>query len=152
MINNLNTARNTGFSAQFRLLSLAAILAGTALVAGCAGDNSRIDAANAQSAGDKGEWALSTSLSEKAYAEYPDVLNEFNLATTYQNTGQNAKATQLYQDLVVKGSTTELTPGRNDNGTPVSASDGNLSDESARRIDQIAGRPSVVVAYPEMDR
>jgi len=152
MKNNLRMTHNTGFSAQFRLFSLSVILAGTSPVAGCAFDNSRTDAANAQSAGDKGEWALSASLSEKAYAEHPDVLNEFNLATGYENTGQNAKATALYQDLVVKGSTTDLTPSKNDNGAPVSASDGNLSNESARRIDQIAGRPSAVVAYPEMDR
>jgi hypothetical protein len=152
MNNYTSLTHSASFPAQFRLFSLAALLAGTALVTGCASDNSRSDAADAQSAGDKGEWALSASLSEKAYAEYPDVLNEFNLATSYQNTGQNAKATALFQDLVVKGSTTELTPGRNDNGVPVAASDGNLSDESARRIDQIAGRPSAVVAYPEMDR
>jgi hypothetical protein len=152
MNNNIHMTRNTGFSAQFRLFSLSVILAGTSLVAGCASDNSRVDAANAQSAGDKGEWALSTSLSEKAYAEHPDVLNEFNLATGYENTGQNAKATALYKDLVVKGSNTELTPSRNDSGAPVSASDGNLSDESARRIDLIAGRPSAVVANPEMNR
>lgn len=150
--NSANTILDVTFPARFRLLSMVIALAGASLVTACAGDNSLRDAADAQSAGNKGNWALETSNSEKAYAVNPTVMNEFNLATGYQNTGQNAKAMTLYQDLVSKGQYTKMNPGRNDDATPVAASDGNMADESARRIELMMGRPSAVVDYPEMDR
>jgi hypothetical protein len=147
-----STIRKYNFNTRFRLVSLGIVLAGASLLVACADNNTLRYAADAQSAGEKGNWALELSNSERAYETHPTASNEFNLATGYENTGQNAKATALYQDLISKGQYTPMTPGRNDDGTPVAASNGNMADESARRIEMINGRPSAVVDYPEMDR
>ncbi|WP_146002798.1 hypothetical protein [Telmatospirillum siberiense] len=137
---------------RFRLCSLAIGFAGASLLTACASDNSLLQGADARSAANKGNWASEVSNAEKASATNPTVVNQFNLATGYQNTGQNDKAIALYQDLVTKGQYTSVNPGRNDDGTPVAAADRNIADESARRIELIMGRPSDVVEYPEMDR
>jgi hypothetical protein len=165
------SGRILALPAGFRRFSLVAALACSSLVTGCAFDNSLRDEADAKSAGDKGQWALSTAFAEKAYAAYPDVSNEFNLATGYENTGQNAKAIALYQDLVIKGRSTGTTPtendelvpiaasdpwqmtsSENDDGSPMASSDPWLSDEAARRIRLMGGQPSGVTEYPEMNQ
>jgi len=51
----------------------------------------------------KFDWVAATPLFEQAYAAHPDVTNEFNLATAYENTGQNAKAIPLYEGVVKDG-------------------------------------------------
>lgn len=149
MSNHHIAPRGVIFPAQARILSLAAVMLGASLLASCAGNNAQLDSAAAQSAGDKGNWASETALAEKAYREDPDLLNEFNLATGYERTGQNAKATALYQDVVVKGKSTTMDANRPDGDSPAAITDANMSDEAGRRIELMAGRPSEVVPDQE---
>jgi hypothetical protein len=152
-LNNQPAARRSfAIPARIRFFSVAVALAGATLLAGCDSGYSLRDEANSSSAGDKGNCAMQTSDSEKAYADHPDVLNEFNLATGYENTGQDVKAAALYQDLIVKGQFTQMQPNSNDNGSPVTNSDTNVADESARRIQLMEGHPSAINDHPEMSR
>jgi hypothetical protein len=91
------------------LRRLSLVLACTVAAAACSVSSLR-DEAGGESETIKGDWAAATPLFEKAYAAHPDVTNQFNLATAYQNTGQTAKAIQLYEAVVLDGQFTITTP------------------------------------------
>ena len=88
-----------------------------------------------QTAAAKGDWNTALSFFARSYREKPSILNEFNLATAYERTGQGALAVALYLDLVDRGRLTEATPVQNANGTfdqKAPASD--IADEARDRL------------------
>jgi hypothetical protein len=88
-----------------------------------------------QTAATRGDWDVALAFFERSYREKPSILNEFNLATAYQRTGQGALAVPLYLDLIDRGRLTEVTPVQNSNGTfdqKQPASD--IADEARERL------------------
>jgi hypothetical protein len=83
----------------------------------------------------RGDWTMALAFFERSYREKPSILNEFNLATAYQRTGQGALAVPLYLDLIDRGRLTEVTPVQNSNGSfdqKAPASD--IADEARERL------------------
>ncbi len=91
-------------------------------------------------AGARGDWSASRELGELSYSERPDIWNEFNLATAYEHTGRTSQAVPLYTDLVERGRSVALVPVQNFDGSWPQAMAPTVSEESARRLDWIAGR------------
>jgi hypothetical protein len=88
-----------------------------------------------QGAAARGDWNTALAFFERSYREKPSILNEFNLATAYQRTGQGALAVPLYLDLIDRGRLTEVTPVQNANGSfdqKAPASD--IADEARERL------------------
>jgi hypothetical protein len=65
----------------------------------------------------RGDWKVALEFSERSYKQTPDIINEFNLATAYQRTGNNALAIPLYIDLEERGQYTPLATLLNYDGT-----------------------------------
>src|SRR5579863_2073033 len=65
--------------------------------------NARRDEFEGEMAAQSGDWKMTLAFSEWSYQQTPDLNNEFNLATAYQHTGNNALAIPLYIDLVNRG-------------------------------------------------
>jgi hypothetical protein len=70
-----------------------------------------------QAAASRGDWNTALTFFVRSYREKPSILNEFNLATAYQRTGQGALAVPLYLDLIDRGRMVEITPVRNTDGS-----------------------------------
>jgi hypothetical protein len=125
---------------RFRMGFLILGMVGCGLLMACGNDLSVGEEANGQSAALKFDWVTATPFFEQAYAAHPDVTNEFNLATAYQSTGQNAKAIPLYEDVVENGKYTltdtgiigQLHPADMDRAPGSQRSD--LSAEAAKRL------------------
>src|ERR1700733_4893302 len=56
-----------------------------------------------QAAAARGDWDTALAFFERSYREKPSILNEFDLATAFQRTGQGALAVPLYLDLIDRG-------------------------------------------------
>lgn len=134
---------------RLRWLSLAIAIACPALVAACGG-GSLGEEATGSSEGMRGDWADATPLFEQAYAAYPDASNQFNLATAYQNSGQNAKATLLYEAVVLDGQYIPMNAGGNIRGTDREAdaipgmTNASLATVASRRLALMASRKAVL--------
>jgi hypothetical protein len=102
---------------------------------------------DAQLASLKGDWVSEVALAGKAYREDPSLLNEFNLATGYKQLGRTVLAIPLYQDLALRGQYIHIDAVYNYDsalyaGVRARHMNSTLSDESVRRLNQIAGRPA----------
>lgn len=125
--------------ARLRNYSLVLAVIGTSLVAGCV-DPAQRDLADANSAASRRNWVQSTAFAERAYAANPTVTTKFNLANAYQRTGQLAKASALYEDVVAEGEFTPSNPVAFVDGTTDPNMLSPLSDEAARRVKVIAAQ------------
>jgi hypothetical protein len=96
---------------RMRTLFLILAMFGCGLMMACSSNISGDEEATGQSDTMKFDWVAATPLFERAYADHPDVTNEFNLATAYENTGQNAKAIPLYEGVVKDGKYTLTNTG-----------------------------------------
>jgi hypothetical protein len=126
-----------------RTLSLALAIAGPALVTACS-DQSLREEAGGESAGVKGDWVAATPLFEQAYAAHPDVVSQFNLATAYENTGQNAKAIALYEAVVLDGDFTETNLSTPTGGVTEPSQGVDLSAEATKRLAIMASRKALL--------
>jgi hypothetical protein len=127
-----------------RMGALALAIVCPALLIACSGEVASRDEANGEMAGMRGDWAAATPMFEKAYAEHPDVVSEFNLATAYENTGQNDKAIALFEVVVIDGYYTEsrlLTPA---GGVAEPNAAIYLSDEATNRMAVMASRKALL--------
>jgi hypothetical protein len=125
-----------------RTLSLLLAVTCVALVTACA-DNAPTEA-TAEADAVRGDWAVAIPLFEEADAAHPGVaVNQFNLATAYENTGQNAKAIALYEAVVIDGqiTPTSILPGSGRVRDPKTAPD--LSAEATRRMAIMASRKAL---------
>jgi len=75
------------------------------------------DEIQGEAASQRGDWKVALEFSERSYKQTPDIINEFNLATAYQRTGNNALAIPLYIDLEERGQYTPLATLLNYDGT-----------------------------------
>lgn len=129
--------------AYLRSSMIALTMACSAFLAGCSNDTSLRDEANGETDALKGDWADATRLFETAYAQHPDVINEFNLATAYENNGQDDKATALYEGVLVDGYYTPTHLSTPD-GDKAEATPGIfLSDEATKRMAVMASRKAL---------
>jgi hypothetical protein len=88
-----------------------------------------------QAAAARGDWNKALAFFQRSYREKPSVLNEFNLATAYQRTGQGALAVPLYLDLIDRGGSTEVTPIQNaDESFDQRAPASDIADEARDRL------------------
>lgn len=102
------------------------------------------DRQDALSAGLRNDWTTQTALAARAFREDPSLVNQFNLATGYENTGRSALAIPLYQDIASRGQYVSIKAAydpRNESrrGRLLLP---NLAAEASRRLDAIAGRPA----------
>lgn len=82
-----------------------------------------------------GDWNAALAFFQRSYREKPSILNEFNLATAYQRTGQGALAVPLYLDLIDRGGSTEVTPIQNtDESFDQKAPASDIADEARDRL------------------
>ena len=136
----LRRGPHRGPSRRLRAVSLVLAVACPAFVMACS-DGSRREEANGESAGMRGDWVAATPLFEQAYAAHPgEVLNQFNLATAYQNTGQTSKAIALYEIVEIDGQFTATNLIASNGGTIDPKSAGDLSAEATRRMAIMASR------------
>jgi hypothetical protein len=137
------------------VLAATAALSGAALAADFSKDinapdsiqNASGDAQSAQTASLAGDWTSEVALAGKAYKEDPSLLNEFNLATGYEQLGRTTLAIPLFQDVAARGQYIHVQAvydyhARVLGGARVRHMDSTLSDESTRRLNLIAGRPA----------
>lgn len=102
-----------------------------------------LDRLNAMSAGVRGDWTTQVTLAARAYRENPSLVNQFNLATGYENTGRSALAIPLYQDIASRGQFVSVKAVYDPRTTPRGRLLlPNLADEASRRLNAIAGRPA----------
>jgi hypothetical protein len=106
--------------------------------------NARRDEFEAEMAAQSGDWKMTLAFSERSYQQTPDLNNEFNLATAYQNTGNNALAIPLYIDLVNRGQYTLTHSILKADGTMPRPMLRTISMESARRLGGLGGGDAVV--------
>ena len=92
------------------------------------------DELSGEGAATRGDWKMALAFSERSYRQTPDLINEFNLATAYGNTGSNASAIPLYIDLVERGQNTLTHSLMNSDGTKPRPMLLTISMESARRL------------------
>jgi len=105
------------------------------------------NAENAQVASLSGDWTSEVALAGKAYREDPSLLNEFNLATGYVKLGRTTLAIPLFEDVAARGQYVHVQAVYNyasplNDGVRARHMDSTLSEESARRLNLIAGRPA----------
>jgi hypothetical protein len=128
---------------RLRTLLLFSALACSALVMACTNDAGR-EEANGESDGIKMDWVAAVPQFEQAYAAHPDVTNQFNLATAYDNTGQYAKAKPLYEAVVINGKFTLMDTGtigqwhQTDEARAPGSQRSDLSAEASRRLNTMA--------------
>jgi hypothetical protein len=96
----------------------------------------------------RGNWSLTEKLAEQSYREAPDVYNEFNLATAYQRLGRFDLAKPLYQDLVLRGQSTETLPIQNFDGSEPPHMAPFIGQEAAKRL----GIPNPTEKLPVYDK
>ena len=101
--------------------------------------NARRDEFEGEMAAQSGDWKLTLAFSERSYQQTPDLNNEFNLATAYQHTGNDALAIPLYIDLVDRGQYTLTHSMLNANGTMPAPMLRTIAMESARRLGGLGG-------------
>jgi hypothetical protein len=101
--------------------------------------NARRDEFEGEMAAQSGDWKLTLAFSERSYQQTPDLNNEFNLATAYEHTGNNALAIPLYIDLVDRGEYTLTHSMLNADGTMPHPMLRTISMESARRLGRLGG-------------
>ena len=88
-----------------------------------------------QAVASHGDWNTALAFFQRSYREKPSILNEFNLATAYQRTGQGALAIPLYLDLVDRGGSTEVTRIQNaDESFDQRAPARDIADEARDRL------------------
>jgi len=83
----------------------------------------------------RGDWNTALAFFQRSYREKPSILNEFNLATAYQRTGQGSLAVPLYLDLIDRGGSIEGTPIQNtDESFDQKAPASDIADEARDRL------------------
>lgn len=112
--------------------------------------NARSDEFQAEMAAQSGNWGMTLAFSKRSYQQTPDVDNEFNLATAYQHTGNDALAIPLYIDLVDRGQYTLTHSLLNADGTMPPAMLKTISQESAKRLARLGANDAV--AHPFLAR
>ena len=106
--------------------------------------DAHVDEIASQSSSQRDDWRLAGDLAERSYKQTPDLVNEFNLATSYQNTGRVALAIPLYIDLVERGQYVHTAPlFKNDGTWPVVMKE-TIADEAARRLVRMGVDPKMV--------
>jgi len=95
----------------------------------------------AEEAGQAGDWAREVALAGASYSKSASLLNEFNLATAYMHTGQNALAIPLYADVAANGQYTDVIAQYNYRTGPRPARVSyNMTDEANRRLTELTGQ------------
>ena len=95
---------------------------------------------------------IDAPFSQRSYQQKPDLFNEFNLATAYQHTGNNALAIPLYLDLVERGQYTPTASILNADGTMPPPMLATISLESAKRLGVLGVDDSAIVAREGADQ
>jgi hypothetical protein len=114
--------------------------------------NARSDEAQGEVAAQSGNWKMTLAFSERSYQQKPDLFNEFNLATAYQHTDNNALAIPLYLDLVERGQYTATASILNANGTMPPAMLRTISMESAKRLGVLGVDDGTILAWEGADQ
>ena len=89
-----------------------------------------------------GDWANATILAARSYRESPSIINEFNLAADYVQSGRAALAIPLYEDVAANGQFLEAKVVYDyRSGARPDRVQFNYGDEANRRIAELTGEP-----------